>query len=166
MSLLLRRTENRDDLWAIVDVAASAFGADDAINLALFPPAVREAPEWDDDDRKWRVATGTADLSKANKHFLVVEDTENGGKIVGMAQWDEPEVSEELSDKSEEEKKAEFEERMKAWPASLNRAAAMEIRGLMGGLIAKHIGDASKDMWCKRGQMCARGDSCLIANTA
>jgi hypothetical protein len=142
------REATREEIPAIVDIGRAVFGHN-YINMTLFPQSVREAPEWNDDDRTWRIGMAEEDFGKPGKHFILVTDQDNDSgteKVIGAAAWESPES--ESHRESEEERKRKIEEQMKMWPASMDREAFMDIRGKLGEFTKEKIGEKeSQDMW-------------------
>jgi hypothetical protein len=134
MPLVLKHAA-KEDIPVMVEVASQTFGPNDFVNMALFPTAVREAPEWDHDDKRWRIQQAEDDISKPWIHFIKVIDTDNGDNIVGMARWDVPDEMNPDNDRPEEEKRRELEEKMKTWPVNLNREDFVKMIGIFEDMV-------------------------------
>ena len=165
MPIVLQRA-TRDDLVVINAVASRAFGPGDIIDTQLFSAEARAAPDWDDDIVvQWHLQRTAAEIEKPWMHFVKAVDLDDGGKVVGMAQWERPDATNLDRGLTAEERRAAMREAAKAWPASLNSELYIDMKSRIADVVHEQLGDERvADMWSRSFVLHHRERKCEISD--
>lgn len=155
MSFSIRPARD-DDVVAIATISTEAF-APSTNHRTMFPPHRRVKPGLED-ALEWTIKRTTHGLGDpAARHILAVKRGEDGNEIIaGCAEWvaprtEEPKPKVEGPVKTEEEKKAELEEKIKKLPPYLDYEAAQEggrqVEALIEATMPAFEGRSLDKMW-------------------